>query len=77
MPQLFEITLSLLNVKPEETLFVGDEYYADMVGGKQACLTTVWVNHREHSLEELMIKYGVEFTPDYVTNSISEFADML
>ncbi len=77
MPQLFEITLSLLGVTPSETLFIGDEYYADMVGGKRASLTTVWINHRGNSLEDLIVKYGPEYSPDYVTKSISEFADML
>ena len=77
MPQLFEGILALLDAAASETLFVGDEYYADMVGGKRASLTTVWINHREHSLEDSIEKYGPENTPDYVTKSISEFAGML
>ena len=77
MPQMFEGILSLLDAAPTKTLFVGDEYYADMVGGKRASLTTVWINHREHSLEDCIEKYGAENTPDYVTKSISEFAEML
>ncbi|MFW9844395.1 MAG: HAD family hydrolase [Candidatus Thorarchaeota archaeon] len=76
MPQFFEVTLSLLDVKPSETLFVGDEYYADMVGGKKAALTTVWINHRQHSLEDLIAKHGIEYTPDFVMSSISEFAEI-
>lgn len=77
MPELFERTLALLDATPSETLFVGDEYYADMVGGKGLQLTTVWINHREDSLEYLVAKYGPENTPDYVTKTISEFAEML
>ncbi|MGY5853007.1 MAG: HAD family hydrolase [Candidatus Thorarchaeota archaeon] len=77
MPQLFEGILSLLDASPAETLFVGDEYYADMVGGKRASLTTVWINHREHSLEDCIEKYGAVNSPDYVTASISEFAEIL
>jgi FMN phosphatase YigB (HAD superfamily) len=77
MPQPFEGILSLLDVSPSEALFVGDEYYADMVGGKSVGLTTVWINHREHSLEDLIAKYGAEKTPDYVMYSMSEFADLL
>ena len=77
MSQFFEVTLSLMDITPEETLFVGDEYYADIVGGKKSSLTTVWINHREHSLDELIVKYGAKYTPDYVTKSITEFAEML
>jgi len=77
MPDLFERTLAHLDAIPSETLFVGDEYYADMVGAKRLRLTTVWVNNRENSLEPLVAKYGPENTPDYVTKTISEFAEML
>jgi len=77
MPELFERTLALLNVTPSETVFVGDEYYADMVGAKKLQLTTVWINSRENPLDELIAKYGPENTPDYVTRTIAEFAEML
>ena len=77
MPEIFEEILTLLDVAPSKTLYVGDEYYADMVGGKRLHLTTVWINHRENSLEDLIVKYGPENTPDYVTKSITEFAGML
>jgi 2-haloalkanoic acid dehalogenase type II len=77
MPELFERTLALLDVTPSETVFVGDEYYADMVGAKRLQITTVWINHRENSLDELITKYGPENTPDYVTKTIAEFAELL
>ena len=77
MPEIFEGMISVLGVTPSETLFVGDEYYADMVGGKRIGFTTVWINDREHSLEDLIVKYGPENAPDYVMNSITEFAEML
>lgn len=77
MPDLFERTLTLIDSTPSETIFVGDEYYADMVGAKRLEFTTVWINHRENSLEHLVAKYGPENTPDYVTKTISEFAEML
>jgi FMN phosphatase YigB (HAD superfamily) len=48
-----------------------------MVGGKMASLTTVWINHRDRSLENLIAKHGSEYSPDFVTKSISEFAEML
>ena len=73
----FERILALLDVTPSEALYVGDEYYADMVGGKQSNLTTVWINQRNNSLEDFIIKYGPENTPDIVLKSITEFAEML
>jgi 2-haloalkanoic acid dehalogenase type II len=77
MPQIFEKALHDLNVTPSATLFVGDEYYADMVGAKKVGLKTAWINSRAYSLEDMIAKYGAESAPDYVMTSISEFAKML
>ena len=77
MKQPFSKVLEILNVDSSHALYVGDEYYADMVGGKTLSLTTVWINNRNQSLEDLITKYGSQNTPDYVMTSITEFADML
>jgi 2-haloalkanoic acid dehalogenase type II len=77
MRRIFERVLDDLRVTPSTTLFVGDEYYADMVGAKKINLKTVWINSRNYSLEDMIAKYGTESAPDYVMSSISEFAEML
>jgi HAD superfamily hydrolase (TIGR01549 family) len=77
MSQIFKRTLDELGVGPSNTLFVGDEYYADMVGAKRVSLTTVWINNRSRSIEDMIAKYGPASSPDYVTGSITEFAEML
>ena len=77
MRSIFERVLNDLGVAPSTTLFVGDEYYADMVGAKKVNLKTVWINNRNYSIEDMIAKYGPSSAPDYVTSSISEFAQML
>jgi 2-haloalkanoic acid dehalogenase type II len=77
MTQIFEKTLDELGVSSSDVLYVGDEYYADMVGAKRVNLQTVWINARNHSLEDMIAKYGPETSPDYVTHSVAEFAEML
>ena len=77
MKQPFSKVLEILNVDSSHALYVGDEYYADMVGAKTMNLTTVWINNRNQSLEDFIAKYGSQNTPEYVTTSITEFADML
>ena len=72
----FERVLLDLETEGAKAIYVGDEYYADMVGAKSACLTTVWINNRERSLEDQVSKYGVSTTPDFVLNSITEFAEL-
>jgi len=77
MSLVFERVLEELEVSPSTTLFVGDEYYADMVGAKKVDLKTVWINNRNYSVEDMIAKYGPSSAPDYVTSSITEFAQML
>lgn len=77
MSLIFERVLDDLDVTPATTLFVGDEYYADMVGAKKVDLKTVWINNRNYSIEDMIAKYGSSSAPDYVTSSITEFAEML
>jgi len=77
MSSIFERVLIDLGVTPSVTLFVGDEYYADMVGAKKVELKTVWINSRNYSMEDMIAKYGPSSAPDYVTSSITEFAELL
>jgi putative hydrolase of the HAD superfamily len=73
----FERVLSDLNTQDSKALYVGDEYYADMVGAKSVGMTTIWINNRDRSLEDFATKYGFSTTPDFVLNSIIEFREML
>ena len=76
MKDPFERVLSDLDTEVPKAIYVGDEYYADMVGAKSVGLTTVWINTRERSLEDMVSKYGASSTPDFVLNSIAEFAEL-
>ncbi|MFW9832982.1 MAG: HAD family hydrolase [Candidatus Thorarchaeota archaeon] len=72
----FERVLKDLKTEPSIALYIGDEYYADVVGAKLLGITTVWINNRGVSLEDQVAKYGANTTPDFVLNSISEFAEL-
>ena len=76
MKASFERVLRDLDSEASKAIYVGDEYYADMVGAKSVGMTTVWINHREGSLEDQVVKYGAFTTPDFVLNSITEFAEL-
>jgi HAD superfamily hydrolase (TIGR01509 family) len=41
--RIFEAVLSELNVAPNQAIYVGDSYAADMVGGKNAGMWTAWL----------------------------------
>lgn len=41
---MFEVALRALNVGPNEAMFVGDSYHADVIGAKQVGMKAVWLN---------------------------------
>jgi putative hydrolase of the HAD superfamily len=50
-PEIFEHALQALEVSPEETLFVGDRLYEDVLGAAELGMTTVqaiWFRADEH-----------------------------
>jgi len=73
----FERVLHDLNTIGSRALYIGDEYYADMVGAKSLEMTTIWINNRNISIEDQVVKYGPTSTPDYILKSISEFCELL
>ncbi|MFW9975340.1 MAG: HAD family hydrolase [Candidatus Thorarchaeota archaeon] len=77
MKEPFERVLREVNTEASKALYIGDEYYADMVGAKLVGMTTVWINNRNVSLEDQVAKYGVSSTPDFVLKSTIEFLQLI
>ncbi len=73
----FEEILRRLQVSPSETVFVGDEYFADIVGASRMNMSTVWVNSRDQNLEEQKERYATDIEPDLIVNSIKDLLDYL
>ncbi|MFW9800415.1 MAG: HAD family hydrolase [Candidatus Thorarchaeota archaeon] len=71
MKQPFECSIERLGSSVQDTLMIGDEFLADIVGASSVGLTTVWVNLRERNLEELITKHG-GISPDLVVDSLEE-----
>lgn len=42
-PRIYEYVCKQANIKPEETLFIGDTYSTDIVGAYRANMTPVWI----------------------------------
>ncbi|MGY5855793.1 MAG: HAD family hydrolase [Candidatus Thorarchaeota archaeon] len=72
----FERVLRDIDTEATKAIYVGDEYYADMVGAKSLGMTTAWINYRKRSLEDQVAKYGFATTPDFVLASITEFGEL-
>jgi len=50
--EIFEIALYRLSVKPEEAIFVGDDYEADIVGAKKIGMKTIFLSKEYTSSEK-------------------------
>jgi HAD superfamily hydrolase (TIGR01549 family) len=74
---VFELAARNLNADISKILYVGDEYYSDMVGAKGAGMITIWINKHGRSLSDLITKHGSASTPDFVLGSVSEMHDLL
>ncbi len=67
--KIFHETLTRLNVKPEETVYIGDSPVEDIRGAKQVGMKTVFVCSQFYSLNDL--KASAE-TPDVVVKNLEE-----
>ena len=67
---IFRRALRLLNIKPEEALFVGDNFNADIKGAKAVGIRTVWLNKNLDAEE-------AEPHPDYTIEKLPQLNDIL
>jgi putative hydrolase of the HAD superfamily len=67
--EIFQIAEKRFGFKPEETLYVGDNYENDIVGASSADWQSIWLNHRSKQLDD-------KITPRY-TYYIDSFEQML
>jgi putative hydrolase of the HAD superfamily len=77
MPQPFEHAIAALGTRADNTLYIGDEFVADIIGSKSLGLDCIWVNNRNLSLDDYLRKHGSQFVPDLVIESIAELLQHL
>jgi putative hydrolase of the HAD superfamily len=77
MPEIFEYTMRELEASKNEVLFVGDEYYADIVGAARTGISSVWINIRGSSYEKSLAKYGDDTAPLLVLDTLAEFGNYI
>ncbi len=75
MPEIFEYAMRELGVTKNKVLFVGDEYYADIVGAARTGIPSVWVNVRGSSYEKSLAKYGNDTAPLLVLDTLAELGN--
>ncbi|HOK10427.1 MAG TPA: HAD-IIA family hydrolase [Candidatus Hydrogenedens sp.] len=68
-PEMIEMALKILNMRPQFTAMVGDRLYTDMEMAYRAGVTSILVLSGETTMEQLN---KIEKKPDYIFPSISE-----
>lgn len=63
---IFLYVSNYFNVKPEQCLYIGDNYYNDVVGAKRAGWEMIWLNQHNYKIPE----GGV--LPDYICHTEEE-----
>jgi HAD superfamily hydrolase (TIGR01549 family) len=69
--EVFEKSLELLNLAPEEVLFIGDSYLMDVIGAKSAGIPVIWLNRRGKKVTT------TDILPDYVIRDLDELSVLI
>ena len=64
--EIFLEALDLLGINPQDAIFVGDNYEADVVGSKSVGMSVIWINKSDEQIKDKNLK------PDYVVSNFSE-----
>lgn len=77
--QIFELALDREDAKPEECLYVGDNYYDDTVGSRSAGMNSVLVNPYGRlgmeELDDVDIISNVRDLPQYIKNKFNSLRE--
>jgi putative hydrolase of the HAD superfamily len=74
-PQIFELALDFFKAQPDRVLMVGDKLGADILGAKNAGLTSVWITRRAHRDDNLAHEDTIR--PDAVIQALGELPKLL
>lgn len=72
-PRAFEMALAQWNVTPEEAGMIGDSLEADIYGGRQVGMTTIWITRRAQFTDADMRR----FKPDFSIRKLRELLPTL
>jgi FMN phosphatase YigB (HAD superfamily) len=70
-PVIFTTAMDLMGIRPEEALYVGDNFRADICGAKGVGMDAVWLNSKNEAEDNLIPE------PDFIIQSFPEIAVIL
>jgi HAD superfamily hydrolase (TIGR01549 family) len=70
-PEIFFRALELLDIDPGDALYVGDNYYADVVGAKSVGIDVIWINRNGEKI------YDQKYHPNHIISKLTEIIDLI
>ncbi len=72
-PQIFNLLLAMLKIKPEEAVMIGDSWEHDIIGAHNAGMKCIWLNHNKISCPDPAMALEVRTlkNPEYVLSLFS------
>jgi len=68
---IFETVINKLEIQPQDALFVGDNFDADVVGSKALGMDAAWINRKNRP------ENGLNPTPDYIIYNLTELENII
>ncbi len=68
---IFQTAVKKLEILPQDALFVGDNFDADVVGSKALGMDVAWINRKNRP------ESGLDPTPDYIINKLPELENFI
>ena len=68
---IFQTAIGKMKIKPDEALFVGDNFDADVVGSKKVGMDAAWINTKNEQ------KKSFNLEPEYIIKKLSELRDYI
>lgn len=65
-PEIFLEALDQLNLSPGDALYVGDNYYADVIGAKSVGMDVIWINRKDEKI------YDQKYNPNHTVSKFGE-----
>ncbi|KPL60107.1 HAD family hydrolase [Rossellomorea vietnamensis] len=62
--------MNVFKAEPARTLFIGDNYFTDIIGANSIGMDTLWINKYDH-------EFPGEVHPDYMTEHVLDLEKLI
>lgn len=70
-PEIFFKALELLDIDPDDALYVGDNYNVDVLGAKSVGIDVIWINRNNEKISDQ------KYHPDHTVSKLTDIIDLI